>query len=229
MNGIVLIDKPLKWTSFDVVAKVRGILKSGFGKKVKVGHAGTLDPLATGLLIILIGDACKQADRFLKLDKAYDAEITLGQTSTTDDAEGELATGGLVKQPNEPEIEQVLAKFVGEISQTPPAYSAIKVNGKRAYKSARAGKKIELKARTVNIYECNLKLYKYPVLQIETSVSSGTYIRSLARDIGLELGTGAYLSGLRRMQISKYQISDAIKINHLDPETIKKNIKPVQS
>lgn len=227
MNGILLIDKPISWTSFDVVAKVRGILKASSGKKVKVGHAGTLDPLATGLLIILVGDACKQADRLLKLDKRYEGEITLGANSSTDDAEGDLSKVSKA-EPNEDEVRTVLGKFVGDISQIPPAFSAIKVNGERAYKSARAGEKVVLKPRKIKIYECNLKLYKYPVLQIETSVSSGTYIRSLARDIGQELGTGAYLSGLLRTQIGNYQISDAIKMDSIDMNIIKKNIKPVQ-
>ncbi len=227
MNGILLVDKPSGWTSFDVVAKVRGILKASTGQKVKVGHAGTLDPLAIGLLVILIGDACKQADMFLKLDKRYDGEIMLGATSNTDDAEGAITQVSKTK-PSQQKIEAVLSKFVGEISQIPPAFSAIKMNGKRAYKSARAGEVVKLEPRIVKIYECSLKLYNYPVLQIQTRVGSGTYIRSLARDIGAELGTGAYLSALRRIQIDVYSVNEAVQMYELDIAKIRANIKSVQ-
>lgn len=228
MNGYLLVDKPREWTSFDVVAKVRGILQKSSGHKVKVGHAGTLDPLATGLLIILIGDACKQANLFLKLDKSYVAEITLGKTSNTDDAEGELQPGPSKHEPSEDKVRAVLAEFVGKQQQIPPRFSAIKVAGRRAYKAARAGQEVELSPRTIEIYECRQKLYKYPILQIETHVSSGTYIRSLARDIGQKLGTGAYISSLRRTEIDEYKIVDAVKIDSLDVAKIRLNLKAVQ-
>lgn len=207
-DGILLIDKPTDWTSFDVVAKIRGKRKAAFKdagivptkRQLKVGHAGTLDPFATGLLIILLGDATKRSDEFLKQDKVYEATITLGSTSSTGDPEGEL-TQVSDNQPSETDIGIALEKFTGEITQTPPAYSAIKINGQRAYKLARKGHEVEIPIRQVTIYTLELLEYSYPTIKIRTNVSSGTYIRSLAEDIGNELGTGAYCSELRRISI----------------------------
>lgn len=221
MNGILLIDKPQGWTSFDVVAKVRGIVKAETGlKRPKVGHAGTLDPLATGLLVVLIGDYCKQADQYSKLDKTYEVELKLGQTSTTDDAEGEITT---VKdrQPSLKEIQATIDGFIGEISQTPPIFSAIKVDGQRAYKLARKGQSPAMKARQVTIYSITNLHYKYPKTAFTTEVSSGTYIRSLARDIGQKLGTGAYMSGLKRTKIKDFDLADAHQIDAVNKSTIK--------
>ena len=229
MNGILLIDKQTGWTSFDVVAKVRGILKAkqtdkGVNhKKIRVGHAGTLDPLATGLLIILIGDYCKRAQEFSKLDKVYEVEIKLGETSSTDDAEGTVLpyvspqnankhSGTNGKIPSEPKIKEVINSFVGQIMQTPPAFSAVKVNGKRAYKLAREGKKVEIKPRKVNIYSIKITDVDYPFVRFTAHVSSGTYIRSLARDIGEKLKTGAYMSNLRRTQAGNYNIKQATTV-----------------
>ncbi len=222
-EGILLIDKPAGWTSFDVVAKIRGKIRRSYTDKgekptkrqLKVGHAGTLDPFATGLLVILLGDATKKATEFLKLDKVYEAEITLGQTSTTGDPEGEITTTpqnpnlqGLALQ----RVEEVLAGFVGEITQRPPIFSAIKINGQRAYKLARDGKEVEIPERTVTIHSLELLEYDYPRLKIRTHVGSGTYIRSLAVDIGTALGTGAYCSALRRTQIADWQVDNAQQI-----------------
>ena len=215
-DGILLIDKQPGWTSFDVVAKIRGKRKAALKeagatptkRQLKVGHAGTLDPFATGLLIILLGDATKRSDEFLKQDKVYEATITLGQTSSTGDPEGEL-TAVSNKQPTAPEIRDVLTKFIGEITQTPPIYSAIKINGQRAYKLARKGQEVEIPSRQVTIYSLDLLEYNYPNLKIRTNVSSGTYIRSLAQDIGEALGTGAYCSELRRTSIGKMTILGA--------------------
>lgn len=221
MDGILLIDKPKGWTSHDAVAKVRaslgkeqGTRNMEHGKKLKVGHAGTLDPMATGLLILLVGKATKQQDKFTKLDKEYEAEITLGATSTTDDAEGAIAPGSMKyevgsKKPSEKELRKVLKQFTGEIEQVPPQYSAIKVGGKRAYKTARAGGSTELKPRRVTIYGFKNVEYEYPVIKFTVRVSTGTYIRSLARDIGEALETGAYLSGLRRTSIGSYSVKNA--------------------
>jgi tRNA pseudouridine55 synthase len=215
MDGLLLIDKPIGWTSFDVVAKVRGEVKRQTGlKKPKVGHTGTLDPLATGLLVLTLGSYCKRASEFSKLDKVYEVEMTLGQTSTTGDGEGEK-TPVSDEKPSLEAIQAALKKFVGEIEQVPPAYSAIKVNGQRAYKLARAGQEVKLEPRKVTIYEITGVEYSYPLVKFTTKVSSGTYIRSLAEDIGSQLRTGAYMSGLRRTQVGDFKIADAIRVEGL--------------
>lgn len=223
LEGIVLIDKPQGWTSFDVVAKVRGLIKRASGVKHKVGHAGTLDPMATGLLILAIGPATKQIDKFMKLNKSYEAEVTLGKRSNTDDAEGQLSDSGDVNLSID-EIKEVLKRFEGEIKQTPPQFSAIKVNGKRAYKLAREGKEIELKERSVSVHLSNIS-FDSPILDFTAEVSSGTYIRSLARDIGDQLGCGGYLSGLRRTQIGQFSVQDAINSEQLNIEVIQQHLK----
>lgn len=207
-DEIVLVDKPIGWTSFDVVAKIRSNYSKQYGKKVKVGHAGTLDPLATGLLIVLVGRATKKQDQFMKLDKVYEVDITLGQTSSTDDEEGKKKKVSSM-QPSTDDVLAALEVFKGEIQQIPPAFSAIKVDGKRAYKLARAGQEVHIKPRQVTIYSITDVVFNYPKLSFTTKVSSGTYIRSLARDIGEKLGTGAYMSGLRRTSIGEYNVQDS--------------------
>ena len=208
MDEILLIDKPPGMTSFGVVARLRRVLSKQEGKKVKVGHTGTLDPFATGLMIIVTGRMCRRAMEFTKLDKWYEAEIVLGAESTTGDPEGELSRiSG--KKPDEGEIKQVLQKFTGKIEQTPPAFSAVKVNGRRAYQLARAGKKVDIPKRIVTIYALELIGYDYPVLKLRMHVSSGTYVRSLAADIGKELKTGAYCQNLRRIKIADYDVKNA--------------------
>jgi len=214
MDGILLIDKPAGWTSHDVVAKVRSILSEKAGKKVKLGHSGTLDPMATGLLVLLVGSYTKRAGEFSKLDKTYKAEITLGATSTTGDKEGEI-TAASFKKPSKMAVEAVLDEFLGEVDQIPHKYSAVKVGGQRAYKLARQGQKVELKSRKVTIYSLKLVNYRYPKLKIVTEVSSGTYIRSLAEDIGAKLGTGAYLSALRRTKVGQFDIKDAKELDEI--------------
>jgi len=214
-EGILLVDKPVGWTSFDVVAKIRGQIRREYQeqgikptkRQLKVGHAGTLDPFATGLLVILLGDATKKADEFLKLDKVYEATIRLGQTSTTGDPEGEI-TNVSDQVPSHEEVEATLNKFIGEITQIPPIFSAIKVNGQRAYKLAHAGKEVEIPSRQVTIHSIELLDYSYPELKIRTHVSSGTYIRTLAEDVGAELGVGAYCSTLRRVAIGPYSLHE---------------------
>ncbi len=215
-EDILLVDKPAGWTSFDVVAKIRSGIRASYrehGEKptkrqLRVGHAGTLDPFATGLLIILKGDACKRAGEFLKLDKVYEATIHLGQTSTTGDPEGEL-TAISSYEPTRDEVDAVLARFVGTVTQTPPIYSAIKVNGRRAYQLAREGKEVVVPEREVTIYSLELIAYTYPEIRVRAHVGSGTYIRSLAEDIGTALGTGAYCAELRRTVVGKWQLDQA--------------------
>lgn len=208
MDEIILIDKPVGMTSFGVVARIRRILSKQAGKKVKVGHTGTLDPFATGLLVLVTGKMTKQAEKLSKKDKTYLAEIMLGQVSSTGDPEGEISAVS-DRVPKLAEIEAATQKFVGEISQRPPIFSAIKINGQRAYKLARDGKEVEIPLRQVKIYSLEILEYNYPILKIKTHVSSGTYIRSLAEDLGAALGTGAYCSALRRLTIGDFDIKNA--------------------
>lgn len=225
MNGLLLVDKPSGWTSFDVVAKIRGMVKRETGlKKAKVGHAGTLDPLATGLLVILVGSYCKRASEFSKLDKVYKVTMKLGETSTTGDEEGQK-TSVTHKKPTQKDLETALQNFVGEIEQIPHAFSAIKVDGTRAYELARAGKEVKLEPRKVTIHSISDVSYAYPEVAFTTKVSSGTYIRSLVEDIGKALSTGAYTSALRRKQIGEFNLEDAQHITDLDfSKTLTKHI-----
>ena len=210
-DQIILVDKPAGISSFGVVAKIRGRLKAEFGHKIKVGHTGTLDPFATGLLIILTGKMTKKSNEFLKLDKVYEATLKLGYTSSTGDPEGQIQEcATVIKERSEKDVSLVLRSFIGTISQTPPRFSAIKINGQRAYKLARKGQDFEIPSREVTIYNIELLDYHYPELKIRCHVSSGTYIRTLAEDIGQKLGTGAYLTTLRRTKIGEYDIKDAI-------------------
>lgn len=215
-DEILLIDKPAGWTSFDVVAKIRGQIRARYKatgviptkRQLRVGHAGTLDPFATGLLIILLGDACKRAGEFLKLGKTYEFTAKLGEESATGDPEGDK-TKIDGRKPSETEVKQVLEQFTGTITQTPPVFSAIKVGGKRAYKLAREGKTVEIMPRKVEISKLELVEYNFPYLKAVCDVSSGTYIRSLVQDIGQTLKTGAYCSELRRIRIGDYRIEEA--------------------
>lgn len=213
-DGILLIDKPAEMSSFGVVARIRRVLSEQAGKKIKVGHTGTLDPFATGLMILVIGKECKNAGQYSKLDKIYEATIRLGQTSSTGDTEGELAEVS-PREPSREEIEQVVIALRGEIKQRPPIFSALKINGQRAYKLAREGKEVEMPERTVTIHSLEIIEYHYPELKIRTHVSSGTYIRSLASDIGEALGTGAYCSQLRRTAINRWSVNDAKKLSDM--------------
>lgn len=210
-DGVILIDKPAGMTSFGVVARLRRVLSRQAGKKVKVGHTGTLDPFATGLMILVVGKECKNAGTYTKLDKVYDATIRLGSTSTTGDPEGEL-TAVSDRQPTQEEVGTALTRFRGEITQRPPIFSAIKINGRRAYHLARDGKEVEIPERRVSIYSLELLDYTYPDVMIRTHVSSGTYIRSLAVDIGEALGTGAYCTALRRTKIRDFDVKNAQKL-----------------
>ena len=213
-DEILLIDKPAGMTSFGVVARVRRVLSQQAGNKVKVGHTGTLDPFATGLMIIVTGKECRNAANYSKLDKIYEATIRLGQTSSTGDPEGEISDVSDI-QPDRAQIEAVLNKFRGEITQRPPIYSAIKINGERAYKLARKGEEVVMPTRQVTIFSLEMADYTYPNLQIRAHVSSGTYIRTLAEDIGAALGTGAYCIQLRRTKIGATRIDDAITLDKL--------------
>lgn len=286
MDGILLVDKPVGWTSHDVVAKVRNILRqtqrerllgvshldaeqgsqeeqvsrtkgtvdegetradtamrqksasvtrsdSQQGKtmrKIRVGHTGTLDPLATGLMVLVVGNYTKRAQEFSKLDKTYEVTMKLGETSTTGDAEGNITPFPGYAPGNEVEeglIAEVLEGFVGVSEQVPPAYSAIKVGGKRAYKLAREGKKVEMKPRIIKIYAIADVFIKYPEVKFTTKVSSGTYIRSLVEDIGKKLGTGAYMTALRRTEVGDFSIEEAVSLSSLNIRETHKQLKIV--
>ncbi len=207
---VLLIDKPLNWTSFDVVKKIRNILKVK-----KVGHAGTLDPLATGLLIVCTGKKTKQTEHFMDLEKEYTGTMILGKTTPSVDLETEFDSEQDWHHITEQHCRDATCDFLGEIEQRPPVYSAIKIEGKRAYKKARQGKKITMKKRHVKVTEFELTFMLLPEIAFRVVCSKGTYIRSLVRDFGEKLGAGAYLANLRRTKIGDYNIEDALTIDQV--------------
>ncbi|MCP4442240.1 MAG: tRNA pseudouridine(55) synthase TruB [Aureispira sp.] len=226
-GATLLVDKPLEWTSFDVVNKIRYALRKTLGvKKIKVGHAGTLDPLATGLLIICTGKSTKTIDGIQALYKEYTGTIKLGATTPSYDAETEedssFPTDGLTEE----QLKANCAQFIGPIAQMPPIFSAIKVNGQPLYKKARKGEKVEVKARNITIHEFELTNIEMPKVDFRAKCSKGTYIRSLAHDFGKALGNGGYLSALCRTKIGEHSLEDAWNL----PELIKhieENYEPV--
>ncbi len=211
-NGTILsFDKPLEWTSFGLVNKVRYLLCRHIGeKKLKVGHAGTLDPLATGVLIICTGKATKQIDTLQAKTKEYIATLQLGATTPSFDLETEVDAIYPTAHITEEKVKEALTRFIGRIEQVPPSYSACKVDGKRAYDLARQGKEVELKAKVLVIDEIELQDFNSSSMQatIRVVCSKGTYIRALARDIGLALESGAHLTALRRTRIGDYKVED---------------------
>lgn len=206
---VLLIDKPYEWTSFGVVKKVRYLLKLK-----KVGHAGTLDPLATGLLILCTGKKTKEIENFMGLPKEYTGTFILGKSTPSHDLETPFDEENDISGLTSEKILEVISHYKGDIMQTPPQHSAIKVDGKRAYNSAREGKEIELKSRPVTIheFECEIDL---PNVNFRITCSKGTYIRSLVRDIGIDLDCGACLTALRRTKIGSYSVDDAYTIDTL--------------
>ncbi len=227
-NGLLLVNKPEGYSSFGIVAKVRGILRLASGQKnIKVGHTGTLDPAATGLLVLAIGKYTKKMPELMKHDKTYLVEMKLGFTSTTGDKEGNITLVSAT-EPDTTEINKALKNFSGKIMQKPPAYSAVKINGQRAYKLARQGKKVETKSRLITIYSNKLLRYEYPVVCFESTVSSGTYIRSLVEDIGQYLGSGAYMSNLQRTVVGEFNLNSALNIEDLSFESVQKNLITIE-
>ncbi len=211
---IFCIDKPLNWTSFNAVKRLRGavIRRTGL-KKIKVGHAGTLDPLATGVLIVCTGKATKRIEELQTGVKEYVATIALGSTTPSFDLETEIDATYPVDHINRELVEEVLKNFVGRIEQVPPAFSACKIDGKRAYTMARKGKDVELKAKELVIDEIELQDYKTGEISVRVVCSKGTYIRALARDIGEALGSGAHLTALRRTRVGDVKIDDCLTID----------------
>jgi tRNA pseudouridine55 synthase len=209
-EGVLPVDKPLGWTSFDVVAVARGAL----GAK-RVGHGGTLDPLATGVLPLLIGPATKFAERLHTAPKVYAALVLFGSETTTDDREGRVAREAGVPGLSGIALDAAIAPFRGSIEQIPPAFAAVKVAGRRAYARARRGETMELSARTVTIERLTIADWEPPALRLLVVCSSGTYIRSLARDIGRAVGSAAHLGGLRRLAVGALTVDDACTLEAL--------------
>jgi tRNA pseudouridine55 synthase len=210
LDKIWLINKPYNWTSFDVVNKLRSVLKIK-----KIGHAGTLDPLATGLLIICTGKLTKQIDSFMGFEKEYTGTFVLGQTSPSHDLETELSEKSDISHVTEEMIQEAAKQLTGKIHQLPPLHSAIKIGGKRAYSYARKGKEINLSPRLVEVSEFTITKVSLPQIEFKIVCSKGTYIRSLVRDIGQIIGVGAYLSQLCRTRIGSYRLEDSIQIEEV--------------
>ena len=220
-GAVFLIDKPIDWTSFDTVNFIRALFKRFYGiRKLKVGHAGTLDPLATGLLIICTGPMTKKIEEFQAQIKTYTGTLLLGQTTPTFDLESEpdqfFPTEGITEE----QIDAARKKFIGDIKQHPPKYSAIKIKGKRAFDYARSDEEIELKARDIHIEDFKLSMERFPELDFEVTCSKGTYIRSLAHDLGRELNNGACLKSLRRTRIGDFKVENAWQLEDLKIEII---------
>ena len=212
MDTVLYFDKPLGWTSFNLVNRVRGVLSRHLGvKKLKVGHAGTLDPLATGVMILCTGKNTKLIESFQYQTKEYVATIKLGATTPSFDLETEIDAEYPTEHITEELIKETLAKFIGEIQQIPPTYSAIKINGKRAYEYARKGDEVELKPKTLVIDEIELLEYKMPEIVVRVVCSKGTYIRALARDIGEALNSGGHLTALRRTRIGDIRVENCLQ------------------
>jgi tRNA pseudouridine55 synthase len=235
-DGYMLVDKPLGWTSFDVVAKLRGTykqyLRANFPdqqlpKRPKVGHTGTLDPDATGLMVVVFGLYTKKVETLTKLDKSYVTTITLGATSTTDDAVGDITpwSSSIAPEPSRETVEKAVKGTIGTYLQMPPQFSAIKVDGVRSYDAAREGKTVELKLRTVTVLDAQLFDYVYPLVTCGFSVGSGTYIRSLARDLGVKLDTGGYVSQLRRTTVGKFSIENAHTVEEVTVDTFQECLR----
>jgi len=209
---VLLVDKPLSWTSFDVIGKLRNTMKP---LKVKVGHAGTLDPLATGLLIICTGKLTKKIDTFQAEDKEYTGTITLGASTPSYDLETEIDQTFDISTISEEQIYQTAHSFVGELDQFPPAHSAIQINGERAYEKARRGEQVELKSRQVFIHEFEIEKIELPLIYFRIKCSKGTYIRSIAHDFGKRMNSGSHLSSLRRTMSGNFHVDEAWNLEKL--------------
>lgn len=207
-RGIVAVNKPVGPTSHDIIDPLRELT----GEK-RIGHAGTLDPLASGVLVVGIGrEATRQLGEIVQHEKEYRAIIKLGEYSSTDDGEGEKTPVVHSGQPSEEQIRETLSEFVGQIQQVPPIYSALKIQGRKAYELARSGKPPEMTARMVELKSINLESYNFPQLEVRVVCGPGVYIRALARDIGEKLETGGYLSGLQRTRVGQYSLAEAIEV-----------------
>ncbi len=221
MFGILNINKPAGWTSRDVVNRVQRL-----SRPAKAGHAGTLDPLATGVLVVCVGPATRLITYVQQMPKLYEATFLLGRTSPSDDTETTVIELADAPEPSLAEIQTQLPQFLGLIQQRPPAYSALKVKGQRAYKLAREGKEVELKSRPVEIYDLAIDSYAYPELRLTMRCGSGTYVRSVGRDLAESLGTGAVMSALTRTAIGDFCVGEGLDIEQLSSELIETNLIP---
>lgn len=220
---ILLVDKPLTWTSFDVVNKIRIIIKHELGlKKIKVGHAGTLDPLATGLLVLCMGKFTKRIEEFQGQEKEYTGTIRLGATTPSYDLESEIDQTFPTEHIDSPLLAEAVAKLTGEIEQVPPIFSAVMVDGKRAYKAARKGEKVEIKKRQVTISAFETPRFELPDVDFRIACSKGTYIRSMAHDLGQLVNSGGHLTALRRTRIGDFKVEDAISIEDFRASVIER-------
>lgn len=218
--GVLVIDKPRGWTSMDVCARVRSRLRRGGApKRIKVGHTGTLDPMATGVLVVLVGRATRLCERLMADRKTYEAQIDLSATSDTDDAEGRVTRVEVARRPTREEVEAAAGRFVGRIQQVPPAHSAVHVGGRRAYALAREGKAVDLGPRAVDVHAFRVTAYEWPCVGVEVECGKGTYIRSLARDLGAALSCGGMLTALRRTRSGEFGVDTARPIESL-PEVL---------
>jgi tRNA pseudouridine55 synthase len=215
-GALLLVDKPIEWTSFDVVNKLRYTLKHALGvKKIKVGHAGTLDPLATGLLLICTGRYTKKINELTDLDKTYTGTLKLGATTLSYDAEMDENEHSDISGVTEEMVQKATLKFQGNVKQFPPVYSAVKIDGVASYKRVRQGEDVKTRERTVVISEFLVNKIELPFVEFSVECSKGTYIRTLANDFGQTLGVGAYLTGLRRTKTAGYSVDDAWDLDSL--------------
>jgi tRNA pseudouridine55 synthase len=223
--GVLLVDKPQGMTSHDIVARMRRVFRIK-----KIGHAGTLDPMATGLLLILVGKATKVSQFLMSMDKEYTGTVKLGEATDSQDADGEIVETKPVPVLTQADVEKVMATFMGDQYQTPPMFSAKKVNGQKLYKLARQGKTIEREARVIHVSRYDILNFNLPEVSVIVGSSKGTYIRTLAHDLGERLGCGGHLSALRRTQVGKFRIEDANtleEIENMAPSELRAKLVPV--
>jgi tRNA pseudouridine55 synthase len=220
-QGVINLDKPPGLSSARAVARVKRLLPRG----VKIGHAGTLDPFATGVLLLLVGKATRSCESLMGQRKGYEAVVRLGARSATDDPEGPIEELPGPQPPLEEQLRQAIGQFVGAIQQRPPAFSAMKVGGRRAYKLARAGEAPEMQPRTVTVYALELLDYAWPLVRIRVECGRGTYIRAIARDMGESLGVGGYLTELRRTFVGKFHVENALSLEQISLEGVEKQLQ----
>lgn len=223
MHGMLVFDKPLGWSSMQAVSRIR---RAAGG--TKTGHAGTLDPLATGVLICCLGKATRQIERFMGMTKIYEAGVDLTGFTTTDDREGEVTPVAVSAPPTRAQLDAALTKFIGNIEQRPPNFSAVHIDGQRAYKLARKGKPVEIAPRIVRVDSIEVISYDWPIVKLRVTCGKGTYIRSLARDLGVALSTGGHLSELRRTAIGPYSLAMAIDADRLKSPITQADLIDVQ-
>ncbi|MHC4218508.1 MAG: tRNA pseudouridine(55) synthase TruB [Planctomycetota bacterium] len=217
MEGVLVVDKPAGFTSMDAVALVRG--KAG---GVRTGHAGTLDPLATGVLVVALGAATKTLARFMATDKRYRTVVDLGAFTSTDDMEGDRVEVEVEAPPSEPDVRAALVEFVGEVMQTPPAHSAVKVGGRRAYALSRRGRAPDLAPRSVTVRGIDLVRFDWPLVEVDIRCGKGFYVRSFARDLGRVLGTGGHCQTLRRTAVGPFTDSESVRLDEV-PEPLEQS------